>query len=258
MTRMATHDTDCGQPVIALDNITKRFRMQKSELAPDGTYTALDGVSFCVRQGECAVIGGANGSGKSLLMSIIAGLTEPTAGVVRVSQRVGLVFQDADTQILGETPREDVAFGPANLKLPKELIARRVQDALAAVELTEKADFPARTLSGGEKRRLAAAGILAVDAPVFIFDEPYANLDYAGVKQVNALITALRRDGKTVLILTHELEKCLALAQRFLVLHRGTLVFDGTPEEGLTQPLESWSIRNPLHSYARLQDLLWN
>ena len=96
-----------------------------------------------------------------------------------------------------------------------------------------------------------------MNPPVIILDEPYANLDYSGVKQVNALIRQLKADSKTVIILTHEIEKCLGLANRFVVLFKGQKVFDGAPEEGLQQNLEQWNIRNPIVSYKGVQDLIW-
>ena len=96
-----------------------------------------------------------------------------------------------------------------------------------------------------------------MDCPVVIFDEPYANLDYSGVVQVNDLIHMLKTDGRTVLILTHELEKCCALADRFIVLCAGKKVFDGTPDEGLKLDLKQWNIRPPLCSYKKREDLLW-
>jgi biotin transport system ATP-binding protein len=122
-----------------------------------------------------------------------------------------------------------------------------VEAALDAVGLLAKADFPARQLSGGEKRRLACAGVLAQDAATVIFDEPYANLDYPGVRQVNALIDQLHAKGKTVIILTHELEKCLGLADRFMVLVNGRKVFHATPAEALDAKvsLASWGIHPP-------------
>ena len=170
---------------------------------------------------------------------------------------VGLVFQEAETQILGETPREDIAFGPKNLGWKKDQIELAVNMALEKTGLTAKADFPARFLSGGEKRRLAVACMISMNLPVIILDEPYANLDFGGVKQVNALISQLKEEGKTVIILTHEIEKCLGLAQKFIVLFRGQIVFEGTPEEGLQQNLEQWNIRNPLVSYRNVGDLIW-
>ena len=236
-----------------------------------GPIKALDSINLEVFEGECVVIGGENGSGKSVLMQIIAGLVEADTAVpersrrdqitaengVFVEERVGLVFQEAETQILGETPAEDIAFGPKNLGWKKPEVQAAVQEALQKTGLLEKADFPARFLSGGEKRRLAVACMLAMKLPVIILDEPYANLDFGGVKQVNALIRQLKEEGKTVIILTHELEKCLGLSDRLVVLFRGKKVFEGTPEEGLKQNLEEWNIRNPLVSYKSVKDLIW-
>ncbi len=146
--------------------------------------------------------------------------------------------------------------------LSKTEIKKQVENALAETGLTDRADFPARSLSGGEKRRLAAAGVLAMDSQIIIFDEPYANMDFPGVTQINRLLKKLIADGKTVIILTHELEKCLALANHFIVLFKGKKVFDGTAAEALScnhaAALESWGIRNPLHNTAQtLEDLLW-
>ncbi len=236
---------------IVVDGVSKSFRTF------GGVHEALKGVSFSVEEGSAVVIGGENGSGKSVLMGIIAGLEKPDFGSVSCFGKVGLVFQDADTQILGETPREDVAVGPRNQKRPGKEVDALVEAALARTDLSEKADFPARFLSGGQKRRLAVACMIAMENPIIIFDEPYANLDYGGVRQVNALVSSLKEEGKTVLILTHELEKCLALADRFIVLFRGEKVFDGTPADGLSENLEEWNIRNPLSSYSSVGDLLW-
>ncbi len=236
---------------VAVRNVTKVFN------TATGEKSALDNVSFEINEGSCTVIGGENGSGKSVLMSIIAGLSEYDSGTVSCSGRVGLVFQEAETQILGETPAEDVAFGPKNLGWKRERVAAAVESALERTGLSDKADFPARFLSGGEKRRLAVACMLAMELPVIILDEPYANLDYGGVKQVNMLVRSLKKEGKTVIILTHEIEKCLGLSDHFIVLFRGEKVFDGTPAEGLLQNLESWNIRNPLVSYTAVEDLQW-
>lgn len=237
---------------IKITDLSKTFRTAA------GKTKALDNISLEIFEGDCVVVGGENGSGKSVLMSIIAGLEEGDAGaVLEVAGRAGLVFQEAETQILGETPAEDIAFGPKNLGWKKEEVQAAVQDALEKTGLTDKADFPARFLSGGEKRRLAVACMLAMKLPTIILDEPYANLDFGGVKQVNALIRQLKTEGKTVVILTHEIEKCLGLADRFVVLFRGKKVFDGTPEEGLSHNLEEWNIRNPLVSYSKVKDLVW-
>lgn len=260
---------------ITINHLSKTF----NTLA--GPKKALDDVSLEIAEGECVVIGGENGSGKSVLMQIIAGLMEGDKKMVvecprnsrslseveggevtaepgvYVNGRVGLVFQEAETQILGETPAEDIAFGPKNLGWKKDQVQAAVREALEQTGLTDKADFPARFLSGGEKRRLAVACMLAMKLPTIILDEPYANLDFGGVKQVNKLIRQLKAEGKTVIILTHEIEKCLGLADRFVVLFRGKKVFDGTPGLGLRHNLEAWNIRNPLVSYGKVEDLIW-
>lgn len=264
---------------IKITNLSKTFQTSA------GPKKALDKVSLEIFEGECLVIGGENGSGKSVLMSIIAGLQdgdnhtvvvpfentrEGLSGEitdasdklnyrasVQVNGRVGLVFQEAETQILGETPAEDIAFGPKNLGWKKADVQAAVREALEKTGLMDKADFPARFLSGGEKRRLAVACMLAMKLPTIILDEPYANLDFGGVKQVNKLIRQLKAEGKTVIILTHEIEKCLGLADRFVVLFRGKKVFDGTPGMGLRHNLEAWNIRNPLVCYGKVEDLIW-
>jgi biotin transport system ATP-binding protein len=244
---------------ISLSNVCKRFPVPPDpENSPSGIFTALEDVSFSLESGSVTLICGANGSGKSLLMSIIAGLEPPSSGVVSTSGRVGLVFQDPDSQILGETPWEDVAFGAGNLGLSKKETAETVRAALAETGLAARADYPARSLSGGEKRRLAVAGVLAMNAEIIIFDEPYANMDFQGVIQVNRLIQNLHNRGKTIVILTHEIEKCLALAGRFIVLYRGKIVFDGSAGQALNEDLESWGIHHPLRNIpAGLKDLLW-
>ena len=237
--------------MLKINDICKSFETS------EGINYALQNVSFEIPDGTCTVIGGENGSGKSVLMSIIAGLEEADSGTIENSCRAGLVFQEAETQILGETPREDIAFGPKNLGFTKEQTEQAIIDALQKTGLTSKADFPARFLSGGEKRRLAVACMIAMNLPVIILDEPYANLDFTGVKQVNSLVKSLKEQGRTVIILTHETEKCLALAEKFIVLFRGKKVFDGTPEEIVKLDLEKWNIKNPFANYSAIKDLVW-
>lgn len=229
----------------------------KSFFTADGEKKALKSVSMEFEENSFTVIGGENGSGKSVLMSIIAGLEDCSSGDIENFAQCGLVFQEAETQILGETPFEDVCFGPKNLGWKKADVIEAANKALEITGLTEKKDFPARFLSGGEKRRLAVACMIAMDLPILILDEPYANLDYSGVKQVNALLKELNKSGKTIILLTHEIEKCLGLADKFIVLFRGEKVFDGTPEEGVKENLEQWNIKNPLTAYNKLEDLVW-
>jgi biotin transport system ATP-binding protein len=249
-------------PAVEVLNVTKKFpvygNLPEDEQIKDGSFFALSDISLSIENGECTIIAGANGSGKSVLMSIIAGLEEPSSGSVKTSSRVGLVFQEPDSQILGETPEEDIAFGPRNMKLSKNEIKERVYSSLLLTGLENRADFPARSLSGGEKRRLAAAGVLAMDAQIIIFDEPYANMDYPGVVQVNRLFQKLIADGRTVIILTHELEKCLALSKRFIVLCKGKKVYDGAASAALSLDFNAWGIHHPLKNAAKKhEDLLW-
>lgn len=223
----------------------------------EGTQTVLQKVSLCVQQGECVVLAGENGSGKSVLMSIIAGLQKKSDGKIFVNGKVALIFQDADIQILGETVKEDVSVGLKNQKIKKDEQEKIIASVLQKVGLLQNMNSSTRFLSGGQKRRLAIACMLAINSDIFIFDEPYANLDYSGVKQVNKIIGELKNQGKTIIILTHEIEKCLAFADKFAVLHKGQIVFDGSATQALECDLEQWNIKNPLNAYKQLSDLVW-
>ncbi len=234
------------EQVLLVQNVCKSF----------GKKQALCDVSFSAEKGSFTVIAGPNGSGKSVLMSLIAGLDEVDSGKI-TAKEVGLVFQDADAQILGETPLEDVAFGLRNLGLSKKERQIEAEKVLNTMQLLEKKDLPARSLSGGEKRRLAVAGILALKRDFLIFDEPFANLDFPGIFQVCNILKKLKSEGKTIIVLTHELEKILALADNFLILSEGKIVFDGTVNDGLEQNLEKFGIQNPLRKYTKIQDLFW-
>lgn len=237
-----------AEPVLKIKNVSRKF----------SNVLALKNVSLQVSSGEFIVICGRNGSGKSVLMSLIARLDEPTDGEISVPESgVGLVFQNADSQILGETPAEDVSFGLKNQKLPKKEIESRVEETLKATGLYEKRFAPARQMSGGEKRRLAVAGILAMNREIFIFDEPFANLDFPGVQSVCEILKKLKSEKKTVIVLTHELEKILGLADRFIILDKGEIKFSGTPEEGLKLDLNSFGIKNPLTRPKSVSELFW-
>lgn len=237
-----------AEPVLNIKNVSRKF----------SNVLALKNISLQVSSGEFIVICGRNGSGKSVLMSLIARLDEPTDGEISVPESgVGLVFQNADSQILGETPAEDVSFGLKNQKLPKKEIESRVEETLKATGLYEKRFAPARQMSGGEKRRLAVAGILAMNREIFIFDEPFANLDFPGVQSVCEILKKLKSEKKTVIVLTHELEKILGLADRFIILDKGEIKFSGTPEEGLKLDLNSFGIKNPLTRPKAVSELFW-
>ena len=248
------------------------FEVQGVQKEFPGGITALDGVDLAIYEGECLLVAGANGSGKTILMRIITGLVEPSGGTVffrgealenalkknaLFRRQVGLVFQDAEAQFVGETVEEDAAFGPSNLNLSKAEIEARVTSALEKMGLTEKRKLHPRRLSGGEKRRLAVAGVLAMGCGIIIMDEPFANLDHPGVVQVLEIIQTLKQEGTTLIILSHELEKILAFADRLLILYRGRIREDGKPEEVLNRLRPEYGVRDPRRSYKTVKDCSW-
>ena len=217
---------------------------------------AVGDVTFDVAEGELTVIAGANGSGKTTLLRHLNGLLIPQRGAVSVCgqsvkadpvaarRRVGLVFQDADSQIVGETVYDDVAFGPENLCLARPEIDRRVKQALAAVELTGLEERRPYHLSGGEKRRLAIAGVLAMAPRVMLLDEPFSNLDYPSTCRVLEQLLSLHRQGHTLIITTHDLEKVIAHARRLIVMAKGRIVADGSPAVTIVD-IQRYGIRPP-------------
>lgn len=242
---------DSKNIAVRVENLSKTFKTYS------GKFNALDGVSFDINKGSFVVISGENGSGKSVLMSIIAGLEKPTSGIVYTSSDVGLILQDADASLLGDTPKDDVMFGLVSNKIKKKDAETSAENVLKRTGLYEKRDFPSHYLSGGEKRRLALSSILALGFDTIILDEPYSNLDYKGVKEVNSLIMSLLKDGVTIILLTHEIEKCLGRADKLIVLQSGRVVFDGSCKDALSKDLLKWGIKNPLLSYNSLSDLFW-
>jgi len=224
---------------------------------PDGTL-ALRSVSLTVRKGEFMVLCGPNGGGKTTLLRHLNGLLKPTAGKVlldgmdvseeprQVATQVGMVFQDPDSQILGETVWEDVAFGPENLGLSSDEVKRRVERALELTDLRDLAHKPCLWLSGGERKRLAIAGVLAFNPETLILDEPFANLDYPSTLQLLRRIVLLHAEGHTIVLSTHDVEKVVAHAARIAVLAGGELKLVGPPETVLSR-LEAFGVRPPCH-----------
>ncbi|GBC62173.1 ABC transporter ATP-binding protein [Desulfonema ishimotonii] len=233
--------------ILEVRNLCHRF--------PDGTL-AVAGADLCVAEGEFVILAGANGCGKTTLLRHLNGLLLPTGGSVavdgvsvaanprRARQMVGMVFQDADSQIVGETVYDDVAFGPENLGLTRPEIDRRVAGALEAVGLSCMEDQRPHLLSGGQKRRVAIAGILAMKSRVIVFDEPFSNLDYPGVRQVLRQILRLRETGHTIVLTTHDLEKVLAHADRLVVMQKGRIAKDGPPEAAV-RGIDVLGVREP-------------
>ena len=219
---------------------------------------ALDDVSLTIRRGEFVAIIGTNGSGKSTLAKHFNVLLQPTAGNVTVCgfdtlddehiwnirQHVGMVFQNPDNQIVAAVVEEDVAFGPENLGVPSAEIRKRVDDALAAVNMTEYAEHGPHLLSGGQKQRIAIAGVLAMKPDCIVLDEPTAMLDPKGRLEVletihrQEVMNTIKRLNKeyniTVLHITHFMEEAVT-ADRVVVMKNGIKLQEGTPREIFTQ-----------------------
>jgi len=233
--------------IIEIENLTHRFT--------DGTLGLTD-LDLQINEGAFVVIAGPNGSGKTTLLKHLNGLLLPTSGKVRLAgfsvarnlvkarQFVGMIFQDPDSQIVGETVYADVAFGPENLCLPRSQIQKRVSGALDLVGLTHFAEQRPHLLSGGEKRRLAIAGVLAMKPRIIVFDEPFSSLDYPGVKQVLQQILALHQIGHTIIVTTHDLEKIIAHAERLIFMNNGRIEREGPPQE-IIHEAETYGVRVP-------------
>lgn len=220
--------------------------LEYAYLLEDGRQIpALRGIDLTIERGEFVALIGANGSGKSTLARHFNGLLIPTAGQVRIDglstsyppnlpavrQRVGMVFQNPDNQLVASTVEEDVAFGPENLAIPPQEIRRRVDQALEIVGLTEYRTHPPQMLSGGQKQRVAIAGVLALRPACIVLDEPTSMLDPPGRRQVLETICRLNTDtGITVVLITQSMDEA-AMARRVLVMDSGHIVMDGPPEK---------------------------
>ena len=219
-------------------------------------HGGIEDISFSVPQGEYLVIAGPNGSGKTTLLRHLNGLLKSDRGRVSLNGRdilkdltrtrtiIGMVFQDADTQIVGETVFDEVAFGPENLRMDRPDIDRKVNRTLEEMDLMRFRDRHPSTLSGGEKRRLTIAGILVMDPEIILFDEPFANLDYPGARDLIESIARLNRTGKTIIMATHDVDLVFDHAHRILVLDGGRTAVQGVPSE-LAGDLGRYGIRPP-------------
>ena len=214
-------------------------------------HKALDNVNFSLEPGEFVGVIGHTGSGKSTLMQQLNGLLKPTSGQVLLGGqdiwsdkkqtrqarfRVGLVFQYPEYQLFEETVYKDIAFGPTNMGLTKEEIDRRVREAAGFVGLTEQQlSVSPFDLSGGQKRRVAIAGVIAMEPEVLILDEPTAGLDPIGRAEILGNIQAYRQaKNAAVLMVSHSMEDVAKLTDRLLVMNGSKLAMDGTPEQVFT------------------------
>lgn len=231
---------------IVLENLSHHYRSGPQ------TTIALEDINLTIRDGELLALIGHTGSGKSTLAQHLNGLLEPSAGRVLLDGqdinqkganrralrfRVGLVFQYPEHQLFEETVFKDIAFGPRNMGLKDEEIARRVRGAMEQVgldfeEMKERSPFE---LSGGQMRRVALAGVLAMQPSVLVLDEPTAGLDPRARDYLLGDIQRLNREGTTVVLISHAMDEVARLATRVAVLEKGRLVMEGTPAEVFTQ-----------------------
>ena len=216
----------------------------------DGERDALEDIDLVVDDGEFLGVIGHTGSGKSTLVQLMNALLVPTAGRVlvdgmdtrerklrrKVRTTVGLAFQYPETQLFANTVADDVAFGPRNLELSDDEVNRRVRAALERVgmdyaEVAQRSPFD---LSGGQQRRVALAGILAMEPRVLVLDEPAAGMDPATVSEIRAYLRELNDQGLTIVLVSHSMDDVAELCSRIIVLDHGTLHMQGTPAELFT------------------------
>ncbi|MEF8756646.1 MAG: ABC transporter ATP-binding protein [Halobacteriales archaeon] len=221
-----------------------------------GETTAVDGISVTIDDGESVVLAGPNGAGKTTLVQHFNGLLEPDEGSVEVNGRpvsedlvaarttVGMVFQDPRNQFVAATVAGDVAFGPENLGLDRGEIDRRVDDALAAVNMAGREDDRVDQLSGGERERVAIAGALAMRPDHLVLDEPFTGLDDPARRSVMGRLRSLRDEGTSLIVVTHDLRDVLDLVDRLLVVSDGRHVVDGSPERVL-DAVSEYGVRRP-------------
>ena len=228
-----------GEPILRLCDVSFAYSPERQAVS----HVCLD-----IHAGERIAILGPNGAGKSTLFFLLNGVLRPMEGSIRygaetitdknvnmLRRGVGIVFQDADSQMIAPGVREEISFVPMNLKLSRAETARRVAHAISCMNLAGLEERPPHYLSGGEKKRVSIADIIAMEPEVFLFDEPAASLDPANVEKLEAVLENLSGQGKTLLISTHDVDFAWRWAQRVLVMREGMVRADGTPPEIFAQ-----------------------
>ena len=205
-------------------------------------HPALSHVDLEIGAGERVALLGPNGAGKSTLFLTMNGVLTPQSGSIYLKdteitrknlnmlrRHVGIIFQDADSQIIAPSVRAEISFGPMNLKLSAEETRKRVETAVSLLNLQGFEDRPPHYLSGGEKKRVTIADIIAMEPSIFLFDEPASSLDPANAGQLEKTLELLHQSGKTLIISTHDVDFAYRWADRVLVFQKGRLAADGTP-----------------------------
>jgi cobalt/nickel transport system ATP-binding protein len=223
--------------VLETKNVSYRY--------PDGT-PALEDVNFSAAQGKMVALLGPNGAGKSTLFLHFNGILRPSAGTVmvedapltydkksimKVRQKVGIVFQNPDDQLFAPTVEEDVAFGPLNVGLDQDEVEKRVAKSLERVGMAGFEKKPPHHLSGGQKKRVAIAGILAMRPEIMVLDEPTSGLDPKGASQILHLLHRLNQEGMTIVISTHDVDLVPLYASQVYIISEGHIIKEGTPQD---------------------------
>jgi cobalt/nickel transport system ATP-binding protein len=211
---------------------------------PDGTK-ALENVNFKVDEGKIVALLGPNGAGKSTLFLHFNGILKPSSGkilfngspvdynkkdLMKLRQNVGIVFQNPDDQLFAPTVMEDVAFGPMNMGLSRDEVEKRVKDALKRVGMEGFEKKPPHHLSGGQKKRVTIAGILAMNPKIMVLDEPTSGLDPRGASQIMRLLYELNEDGMTIIISTHDVDLVPLYASTVYIISHGNIIKEGNPQ----------------------------
>ncbi|NLA93008.1 MAG: ABC transporter ATP-binding protein [Spirochaetales bacterium] len=216
----------------------------------------LKEITLTIAEGELVLLCGRNGSGKSLLLRSLKGLLSPIKGTILIEGRdlsrhpkernraIGLVFQDAETQMVGQSVERDLRFGLENLKIDLDEQAERVAEVSRLLNLSHLLNERPRSLSGGEQRRVAIGGVLVMAPKILLLDEPFANLDWDGVRQVLSSLLRLKESGVTIVVATHEIEKIYPLSDSLILLEGGEVVAQGSPPK-LLEVVEEYGVRRP-------------
>jgi energy-coupling factor transporter ATP-binding protein EcfA2 len=241
-----------AEPIIVVDNLT--------HLYPEGNVEALRGINLKIYPRDFMAIIGQNGSGKTTLVKHFNGLLKPTTGkvyvkgvdtstttVAKLAGTVGYCFQNPDHQIVKNVVREEIAFGPKNLKVPPDEIERRIEEITTKLNIHKYLDEDPHELSKGNKARVNLAGVLAMKPDVLIVDEPLTGQDYKEAKAIMELLNELNREGKTIIIITHEMMFAAEYTRRIIVMNKGAMLYEGTPKQVYTKKdiLKATSLTEP-------------
>lgn len=238
---------------------------------PEGT-SALKGITLKLYKGKTTALLGGNGAGKSTLFLHMNGILKPSQGQIRLDgqpvsytkeglmglrRKVGLVFQDPDNQLFSASVYQDVSFGPMNLKLPPEEVKRRTEAAMARTGVNTLRDRPTHQLSYGQKKRVAIAGVIAMEPEILILDEPTAGLDPEGISDIMGLLKELQeKTGLTIVISTHDIDIVPLYADYVVVMKSGQIVMEGEPDQVFEKASVLRSSHLRLPRIAHLMEIL--